>query len=346
MDEQRDPGDGTLREDDAHTRPGSSARWYTSDDTTYAYLTADEEPPLVYEPAVVYEPPPPKEPRGDRSLVRDLGMVVFVVAAIVLGLVTWNIVGDFTASALVRVKPSPTAVAVATARPIPAASPSAVPSAAPPAAPTPEPKPVRKPVNVRIEPKPKAMFVSEQTKTRCASAAIQITLNVNGPKVNTTAAYQAKINQLAVAATDRTDSRNGGVGPDAMAAVLNDLGPVNYELRTYKTREAALLDAARAISATGDAVILLAWRGAHAWVMTGYRADADPLEFKNAKVTGTYILDPWYPRVSSIWGRSDPPGTFQNAAEMRRNYLPWKRPEGKYPGRDGKFLALVPADAP
>ena len=48
------------------------------------------------------------------------------------------------------------------------------------------------------------------------------------------------------------------------------------------------------------------------------------------------------PDVSRIWGRSDPPGTFQNNAEMIRNFLPWKRPEGTYPDRDGLFLAVVP----
>ena len=78
--------------------------------------------------------------------------------------------------------------------------------------------------------------------------------------------------------------------------------------------------------------------------MTGYRADADPLVFKDAKVSGTYILDPWYPRNSSIWGQSDPPGTYQDAAEMRRNFLPWKRPEGRYPERDGLFIAVVPTE--
>ena len=29
---------------------------------------------------------------------------------------------------------------------------------------------------------------------------------------------------------------------------------------------------------------------------------------------------------------------------MRRNYLPWKRPEGSYPERDGLFLAVVPTE--
>ena len=340
------PGDGGVRGDGAHPRGGPVARRYADDDTTYTYL-----PPVV-EPGLVFEPPPPKRGWGDRSMAKDLGLVLFVVAAVVVGYVTWSYVGQFTATALTKASPSPPAVALTSPSPAtsPVATASSLPepessaSAAPSA--TAKPKPQRKPVNVRIEPKPKAMFVTELKNTWCAAAAVQIALNVNGPKVNTTDARQASIRKREVAATTRKDSRNGGAGPNGMVATLNDLGSVTYKLRIYDTRAQALHDAARAISATKHAVILLAWRGAHAWVMTGYKADADPRAFKNAKVSGAYIIDPWYPRVSRIWGRSDPPGTFQNASEMRRNYLPWKRPEGKYPGRDGKFLALVPADAP
>jgi len=79
--------------------------------------------------------------------------------------------------------------------------------------------------------------------------------------------------------------------------------------------------------------------------MSGFRADADPAIFANAKISGAYILDPWYPNVSSIWGPSDPPGIFQDYPEMIRNYLPWKRPEGRYPTRDGLFIAVVPTIA-
>jgi hypothetical protein len=76
--------------------------------------------------------------------------------------------------------------------------------------------------------------------------------------------------------------------------------------------------------------------------MTGYRADADPATFADAKIKGAYILDPWYPDISSIWGASDPPGTFQDEAEMIRNYLKWNRPEGDYPERDGLYISVVP----
>ena len=76
----------------------------------------------------------------------------------------------------------------------------------------------------------------------------------------------------------------------------------------------ALRDAAKAMSSTRAPAILLAWRGAHTWVMTGFRADADPLVFKDAVVSGTYILDPWYPFFGST---ADLSGRFW----MVRNYL-------------------------
>ena len=111
---------------------------------------------------------------------------------------------------------------------------------------------------------------------------------------------------------DWQDSHNGEWGPAAMASALDAYGAPGYEIRAYKSRGDALRDAAIAIETTRSPAILLAWRGAHTWVMTGYRADADPAVFPDAIIDGTYILDPWYPWVSTIWGPSDPPGTFQD----------------------------------
>ena len=138
------------------------------------------------------------------------------------------------------------------------------------------------------------------------------------------------------------DSHNGDWGPSAMVRALDAYGAKGYQVRAYKTRQGAERDAARAIEKTGSPVLLMAWKGAHTWVMTGFRADADPAIFSNATILGTYINDPWYPTISSIWGPSDPPGTFQNTSEMIRNYLVWKRPEGHYQDRDGLFISVVP----
>ncbi len=279
---------------------------------------------------------------------KDLGLLAFLVVAVGIGLVAWNVAGILTRSALTP-HPSGTPVAGISASPAATASGSVDPSfspgpASPSTSPTPTPKPERVPVKVRMEPRPAAAFASEVKDTWCAAAAVQIALNVNGAdgRIDTTRVRQAAIRKLEVRLTTRADSRNGGVGPLGMAATLERLGAVDYDLRIYPSRAAALRAAAKAISRTGHAAILLAWRGAHAWVMTGYRATADPTVFSDAKVTGAYIIDPWYPRVSAIWGSSDKPGVFQDTAEMRRNFLPWKRPEGRYPARDGQFLVIIP----
>jgi hypothetical protein len=232
---------------------------------------------------------------------------------------------------------------VVTPRPsiVPTPTPTLAPGETPPPTPAPTPTPRRAAVDVNLLTNPKDAFITEIDHEWCAVAATQMVLAMHG-KAPLTEDFQAQLNGRIDEWESRRDSKNGGWGPTAMTLALAAYGVPGYEVRIYDNRQDAMVDAARALEATRAPVILVAWRGAHAWVMTGFRADADPQVFDVAKVTGTYILDPWYPRVSSIWGPSDPPGTFQDLPEMRRNYLPWKRPEGLYPARDGKFLAVVP----
>lgn len=205
----------------------------------------------------------------------------------------------------------------------------------------PTPRPKRKPVDVKLNLNPNRVFASQYTNDWCSPAAVQMVLASHGAMDNSVKAQTSLWDKTRKYETWR-DSHNGGWGPAAISEALTDAGIEGYEVRSYGSRNLALRDAAIALTETRAPVILIAWRGAHTWVMTGYRATADPTVFRNARVTGTYIYDPWYPRVSTIWGPSDKPGTFQDTAEMERNFLRWDRPEGKYDDRDGKFLAVVP----
>ena len=174
-------------------------------------------------------------------------------------------------------------------------------------------------------------------------AATQSVLAILG-KADISDAFQQKLAGRIGEWESRRDSRDGGWGPGAIALALAAYGADGYEVRAYETRSDALLDAALAIADTGEPAILLTWRGAHTWVMTGYQADADITVFPDANLTSVQILDPWYPFVSSIWGASHSPGFYQSVREMAADYLPWERPEGRYPDRDGKFIAVVPTN--
>jgi len=238
--------------------------------------------------------------------------------------------------------PSPSPSAAATEVPTLApSSPGTIVTPAPDPTATPTPKPARVPVDINLVSSPAKHFITEIQKTWCAASGTQMVLALNA-KVALTPAVQAQIVAKSAAYWSYADSHNKGWGPAMIAKVLTAYGVPGYVVRTYKTRAAALLDAAKAIEKTRQPALLMVWWGAHTWVVTGFRATADPLKFANATVTGAYVLDPWYPRVSSIWGRSDPPGTFQDAKEMVRNYIRWTRPEGRYKDRDGLFVAVIP----
>ena len=120
-----------------------------------------------------------------------------------------------------------------------------------------------------------------------------------------------------------------------------------HQVTPFPSAQVALVrrirDAAKQLETTRAPVVMMAWRGAHTWVMTGFKADADPLIFPDANVEGAYIYDPWFPDwKSSIWPPSLGPGTFHDWENLQTNFLAWHRPEGAYPGRDGNFILVVP----
>ena len=203
------------------------------------------------------------------------------------------------------------------------------------------PAPTVGPVDINLARNGKAVFSSQITKEMCAPAGLTGALATMG-LVKASNAVQRKIESRIKAWTTRADSHNGGWGPLAMTKALAAYGAPGYVVRTYATRAAALRAAGIALSATHEPVLLLAWRGAHTWVMTGYRATGDMATNPKAAFTGAYIVDPWYPRVSSIWGHVNPPGHFYDMKGMTRNYLAWRRPEGHYPGRDKRWVAVIP----
>jgi hypothetical protein len=237
----------------------------------------------------------------------------------------------------------------------PSPSPTPEPTLAPSASPTPSPTPIpRLAVDVNLAPNPDAVFTSQITEKDCAVAGTQMVLTILGlgPQGN---AFQTEIHDRIGEWESLSDSLNGGWGPDAVRKALAAYGEPGYREYAYESYTDALRDSARAVTEMNKPVVMFPWWGAHTWVMTGYRADADPTVFDDAVISGAYILDPWFPRTSSIWGPSDPPGNFEDLAELERNWPVyqgppghvsigpgWSRPEGAYPNRDGRFVVLLP----
>jgi hypothetical protein len=251
---------------------------------------------------------------------------------------------------------SPGAIAVVPASSAPSPSASVAPSVPASIAPSPSPTtaptaypsalPAAKPVRsgpFEMDLYHKGDFVSQTTKEHCVSAAMQIMLNIAVKGQDGTARTQADLARLA---RELSASPTNATEPLGWALGLRRRGAGHYKVMVAPTRGAALRRAVRAIRATGRPVGLLVWRGAHSWVLHGFTATADPATSSDFRITGLWISDPWYPRISSIWGPSRAPDQLVKPERMGEDYLRWRRPTGRYPGMDGRFVLVVPVDDP
>ena len=166
-------------------------------------------------------------------------------------------------------------------------------------------------------------FVAQTNFVQCVGASMQMMLNMIQPGADRSASTQRRLQALAREwsgpAPDGFDRRGASVV--GWAAGLNQLGVGPYVLEGSDTLEAALLAAARAIRLTGKPVGLLMWHGRHAWVMSGFRATADPLA-PGARVTAVTVEDPLYPYGSSTWGPSPSPGATLTPSDLGRQFVP------------------------
>ncbi len=271
---------------------------------------------------------------------KGLGLVVIFIVVIVAATsihvpaagVLGAIGGPVPAASVAATAPAPPSLE-------PTSTEATIPTPTPPL-PAPSPTPSYKPGPFAMDIYRRGAFVSQIDKHHCMSAAMQNILNLIGPTIDTSVATQKRISALALRLS--TDTLDHSWGPQGWASGLTRLGAGRYEVRVFNSRSAALRAAVVALRTTGRPVGILAWWGAHSWVLTGFKANADPAHSSKFTVSAYNIVDPWYPRVSTIWGRSAPPDALHSPANMIHNLPAWTRPEGHYPGRDGKWLLVVP----
>lgn len=170
----------------------------------------------------------------------------------------------------------------------------------------------------------RADFVAQTNFVQCVGASMQMMLNMIEPGRDRSARTQRRLQDLARTwSGSRPDGRQRqGASVRGWAAGLNVLGAGPYKLVGEKTLADALRTAARAIAETGKPVGLLVWRGRHAWVMSGFSANADPLATDDFTVSRAIIHDPLYPHGSSIWGPSPKPGEAVTPTVLGRQFVP------------------------
>ena len=187
-------------------------------------------------------------------------------------------------------------------------------------------------------------FVRQTNLVQCVGASMQMMINLMAPRNDATAATQLRLWRLARSLGPLRPAglrRGKGASPQGWARGLTLLGYGPYAAVGFPTLAAATRAAARAIRVTGKPVGILVWAGRHAWVMTGFRATADPLTTNAFRVTHLTVMDPLYPLDSTIWGASHPPGTRLSTAAFGRSFVP-RRAFIRPSPLDGTYVLVLP----
>ena len=166
-------------------------------------------------------------------------------------------------------------------------------------------------------------------------------MNIMDDGADHTAKTQERLFELSRSIDPAPD---GAAEPEGWAQGLTQLGYGNYEVDIQPSIKAAIHAAARQVRLTNRPAGLMVWRGAHSWVMSGFTASADPALTDDFNVTAVRIEDVWYPRFSTIWGYSRPPDASVPVVKLDEDFLPWKRPRGVYPKKDGNFVTVIPVE--
>ena len=238
-------------------------------------------------------------------------------------------------AAAIAVLPSATVSPTATARPTPTPTTSA--SAAPAATPSPEPTAAREPKPYAVNLASVADFVPQYTFDWCVGASIMMARSIITDSRNESRSSQRRLWELARDLT--IGSPYGGANPAGWTAALNELDLGAYRLVSLPTFDAAVDRAALALAETKRPVGLVMWAGRHAWVMTGFKATADPRKHDDARVTRVRVMDPLYPH-GSRWGPSPAPNRLITPKTLARQFVKRDRPEYDFGVEPGWLLVL------
>jgi hypothetical protein len=240
--------------------------------------------------------------------------------------------------------------------PTPAPSaPSALPTRQPAVAVPWNPGPISPAVLASLEPAPRpgkfrldlyrdGDHVRQVTMSMCVPASMQMMINImEAGTPDRSRQTQKELYELARSWSPWLTADRGGASARGWAAGLAQLGYGDFALLTLPTMDEALRAAARQMRVSGKPVGLLVWAGKHAWVMSGFKATADPAFTDDYEVTAVWVEDPWFGRTDRTWGTGLAPHTLITADELADKFVTWR--SRYYLSSDssvGRFVIVAP----
>lgn len=164
-------------------------------------------------------------------------------------------------------------------------------------------------------------FVVQGTWYWCTAANAQIMRNMKYGLANHSQATQGAYFSYMRAHDRYSFPVTDGTDPQGWAAGIAHYVDARYRLLTYGSFDAALHDAVTRLRLTGLPVSLAVMHGAHAWVLHGFTATADPAVTSHFTVTSVRVTGPLYGKSGNTYDL--PPDARLTTATFRSYFTPF-----------------------
>ena len=184
------------------------------------------------------------------------------------------------------------------------------------------------------------VFTTQKSWLWCTAAGVQIVRNIVDHEADHSAAGQRRYFAW-MRERNRYDlPLSAGIDPVGWTAGLRHFVDDRYRLVSSRTFSAALRSAVTRLRQTNLPVALTVSHGNHGWILTGFRATADPATTTTFTVTSVRVTGPLY-GLQSKNGYDMAPNTKLTTAQFKRFLTPWR-----YAPRsmvwDGRYVTIQP----
>ena len=189
-------------------------------------------------------------------------------------------------------------------------------------------------------------FTTQKSWLWCTAAGVQIVDNIVEHRKDHTTAGQRRYFDWMRKHNRYSLPVSAGVDPAGWTAGLRHFVDGRYRLVASRTFDDALRSAVTNLRKTNLPVAITVSHGGHGWILTGFRATADPAVTDSFKVTSVRVVGPLY-GLQSKNGYDMPPNTRLTTAQLRMFFTPWKYAP-KPMIWDGRYVSIqpIPVKAP
>jgi hypothetical protein len=183
-------------------------------------------------------------------------------------------------------------------------------------------------------------FTTQKSWLWCTAAGVQIVRNIVDRKTDHSASGQRRYFDW-MRKHNRYDlPLSAGVDPAGWTAGLRHFVDDRYRLVASRTFDSALRSAVTRLRLTNLPVALTVSRGNHGWILTGFRATADPARTSSFTVTSVRVVGPLF-GLQSRNGYDMPPDTKLTPTQLKRYLTPWKYAPQRMIW-DGRYVTIQP----